>query len=165
MKISSINAEAARQVNRTIKLFPGRVSLIPRTWYFGRFISMLTENSQPFHPRREGMPGTETIFQHTLKDMIVLRSFLLNRPEQIKIDEITFPPRNADDPCGALKRMAMKSRAVFDLAELAMEPQAVRLLDVFVLYHDIAKRTGDRKDHEEIGAEYFMKAQSTSASS
>ncbi len=160
MTISRINAEANQQVRDILQVFPGRISSIPTRWYYTPFISQLMRNTQPFHPRREGLPGTETIFQHTLKDMTVLHCFLVNEPVLIKIDEITFPSRSAVNPTGTLRRIVEQSQASFGVPEIVNHPRMTRILDAFTLYHDIGKQTENRIDHERTGAEKFLTASS-----
>lgn len=158
MTISKVNIDAIHQVRCALQIFKSAAFAIPKKWYYAPFISYLKQNIQPFHPRREGLAGTETIFRHTIKDMVVLYCFLDNMPDKIKIDEITFPPRDAADPSATLKRIVEKSRSDLGLLTMASQPRIVRMLDVFVLYHDICKRTGDRRDHEVKGAELFLSA-------
>jgi hypothetical protein len=133
-------------------LFDGIKSL--KSCFVPRFIEMLESNRQPFKPLGKG-DGTESIFDHTIKDIIVSYALIENKPAEIVIGKHSFPPAGYKIPTIYLAEIVKKAHGSLDLRALNDTPEIFEVMNIFILYHDIAKRTGDRADHEKKGAALF----------
>jgi len=127
---------------------------VPKSNFNKRLMAGLFQTTVPFCPRGE-ISGRETVFDHTVKDFIVAYSLLYNRPDQVTIDGITFPPIDHPDPHVKLGNIFDAVRQEFKLAEAVFDPAFLKLLNLFILYHDIGKQTDSREAHEIKGAKAF----------
>jgi len=141
------------------RLAYGKTFSLSAGLYVPSLIRRLYDAIAPFHPRGTGN-ATETIFDHTVKDFIVLHSILSNHPENITVDKITFPPLEETEPYAKLGAIVTTAREKLSLDKLLNSPSFARALNVFILYHDIGKTTASRVDHERIGYDMFLAAQS-----
>ena len=159
--LSPIGKVARQTITAAFRILPTRFRFqLPACLFIPGLIARLNEAIAPFHPRGEGT-ATETVFQHTVKDFIVLQSILANRPENILIGKITFPPLAETDPQAKLAAIVATANRRLGLEYIVGNPAFMRMLDVFVLYHDIGKTTESRKDHEVIGAVMLLQYQNS----